>query len=654
MTRLPEIVDVVVPVYKGLAETRACLHAILAAAGTVRPHVVAVSDQSPDAALVSWLRGLAGAGRITLLENACNLGFPATANRGLAQHPDRDVVLLNSDALVFDGWLDRLAATAHAAPDIGTATPFSNNATICSYPAFNADNPLPGDISPAELDRLMARVNAGAALDLPTGVGFCLYLRRDCLDDAGDFDAAAFGRGYGEENDFCRRSAHLGWRHVLAADVFVVHAGGVSFGTSKDAALARNLAVLAERHPGYLPLVLEFCRRDPILPLRRAVDMARLARHARGPLLLRLCHGKDGGTARRLADEAAELAASGYATARIAPAAPEAPGSPDSPDNRVRLTIDGAPGTPNLVYAMPHELPALVADLKALCTVGVIYHHFLDLPAEILDLPRLLDVPHEVRVHDYGWFCPRITLIDDTGLTCSEPDPAACQRCIDVGEAAPIADVPVAALLERSARILGTAGRVITPSRDAAARLARHFPTAPTQAMAHPEPAFAPPPGPAGLPWDGATPLRLALIGAIGRHKGYDVLLSMARDAARRELPLSFAVAGFTQDDFALFATGRVFVTGRYEEGEAGQVVRDLGCQAALFLSVWPETWCYTLTEAWRAGLWAVGFDIGAVGERIAETGWGWRLPPTLDGRAVNDRLLTLFAKPPAPGGLAG
>ena len=127
----------------------------------------------------------------------------------------------------------------------------------------------------------------------------------------------------------------------------------------------------------------------------------------------------------------------------------------------------------------------------------------------------------------------------------------------------------------------------------------------------------------------------------------------MARDAARRELPLSFAVAGFSLDDYALFATGRVFVTGRYDEGEATAVVRELGCQAALCLSVWPETWCYTLTEAWRAGLWTIGFDLGAVAERIAATGYGWRVPLTLDGRAVNNRLLALFANPPTPGGLA-
>lgn len=640
MVRLPKTVDVVVPVYKGLAETKACLQSIIRATGSVQSRLIVVSDNSPDTALVAWLREQAQTGYITLLENETNLGFPATANRGLAYDPNHDVVLVNSDTLVFDEWLDRLAAATLTAPDIGTATPFSNNASICSYPAINIENPLLGDISPKELDRLFAKINNGKILDLPTAVGFCMYIRRDCLRDVGYFDATTFGRGYGEENDFCRRAVYLGWRHVLAADTFVVHSGGASFGQTKKAVLTHNLTVLAERHPGYLSLVDDFTRNDPALPLRRAIDIARLTRHTRAPLIVRLCHGKDGGTARRLSDEACELSSAGYTPALITPVDPAEPGS------KVRLTVDGAPETPNLVYSVPHELPELIVDLNTLGAVGVIIHHFLDLPDELLDLPEALRLPYEVRIHDYAWFCPRITLIDDTGLPCCEPDVEACQRCIDVGIPLETESVHVAALLARSNHLLGSAGRVLAPTRDAAARIARHFPAISIDWAPHPEPPFNPPPPPIWLPWDGVSPLTLCLIGAIGQHKGYDVLLSMARDAARRELPLFFAVAGFTRDDYALFATGRVFVTGRYREGEAVRVVRELDCHAALFLSVWPETWCYTLTEAWRSGLWAIGFDIGAVGERIASTGFGWRLPLTLSAREVNNRLLALFSNP--------
>lgn len=636
-------VDVIVPVYRGLALTRACLESLLTAAGHVPHRLVVVNDRSPEPELTDALRALAQSGRVTLLENARNLGFPATANQGLALSPDHDHVLVNSDVLVFDGWLDRLAAAAHAAPDIGTVTPFSNNATICSYPVPNADNPLPADIGPAALDALMASQNAGLTVALPTAVGFCMYIRRDCLTDVGLFDTDAFGLGYGEENDFCLRAAHRGWRHVLAGDVFAVHAGGTSFGAGKNPALARNLAVLAARYPGYLPRVRAFMRRDPVAPLRRSVDVARLARLSPPPLVVRLCHAKDGGTARRLRDEGHELAAAGYTPAILAPADKE------NPDGRVRLSVDHPEVPADLVYDLPRELPGLVADCGRIGVAGCVFHHFLDLPPEVLDLPRLLGVPHEARVHDFGWYCPTLNLIDDTGLVCGEPDPATCQRCADVG-GTDMPELSVAALYAQSARILETASRVVAPSRDAAARLSRRFPKARVEAIPHPEPPIAAPPPPAILPWDGVTPLRLAVIGAIGEHKGYGVLLAMARDAARRDLPLSFQVAGFSKDDFPLFATGKVFVSGRYAEEDAVAVIRELDCHAALFLSVWPETYCYTLSEAWRAGLYAVGFDLGAVGERIADTGWGWRLAPTRDAVALNDRLLALFRKPPAPG----
>ena len=57
-----------------------------------------------------------------------------------------------------------------------------------------------------------------------------MYIRRAALADVGLFDADAFGRGYGEENDFCLRASARGWRHLLACDTFVYHEGTVSFG----------------------------------------------------------------------------------------------------------------------------------------------------------------------------------------------------------------------------------------------------------------------------------------------------------------------------------------------------------------------------------------------------------------------------------------
>src|SRR5258706_1833610 len=97
---MQETIDVVVPVYRGEAETRACLESVLGARTLAAREVVVIDDASPEPAVSAWLRQLAAEGRITLIAHAANRGFVASVNEGMALHPGRDVVLLNNDTEV--------------------------------------------------------------------------------------------------------------------------------------------------------------------------------------------------------------------------------------------------------------------------------------------------------------------------------------------------------------------------------------------------------------------------------------------------------------------------------------------------------------------------------------------------------------------------
>src|SRR5262249_38069013 len=90
----------------------------------------------------------------------------------------------------------------------------------------------------------------------------------------------SFGRGYGEENDFCMRAAARGWRHLAAANVFVWHWGGRSFGAEPRQRLAQAMRTLRRPHPDYHPRVAGVIARDPLAPARRALDLARLRAQA--------------------------------------------------------------------------------------------------------------------------------------------------------------------------------------------------------------------------------------------------------------------------------------------------------------------------------------------------------------------------------------
>lgn len=270
-------VDVVVPVYLNLEETRRCIEAVLSSAVRTPWRLVVVNDASPEPDLTDWLREFAARdARLILLENLENLGYSGTVNRGIALSDDHDVVLLNSDAEVANDWLDRLRTAAYCDERVGSVTPFSNNATICSYPDICEANALPQGWSVAELDKAFALANPGQVVDVPTAVGFCMYIRRDCLREVGLFDMERFGKGYGEENDFCLRAADIGWRNLHALDIFVQHTGGVSFGPSKPQRELEAMVTLRQLYPDYERQVHEYIRLDPPAAARKRADLARV------------------------------------------------------------------------------------------------------------------------------------------------------------------------------------------------------------------------------------------------------------------------------------------------------------------------------------------------------------------------------------------
>jgi GT2 family glycosyltransferase len=618
-------IDVLIPVYGGLQETLACIDSVLATIED-RGRVIVIDDATEDAKLAAALDDLATAGRIMLLRNEKNLGFVGSVNRALALPSSHDIVLLNSDTRVFGDWLQRLGATAYGASRVGTVTPFSNDGSIASYPrAFGS--PIDPEQA-AALDKLAAWTHPGSSVEIPVGVGFCLYIRNDCLKDVGELDASVFGKGYGEESDFCLRARQRGWSHRIAADVFVYHASARSFGARRAALLDRSQRLLNLRYPGYDRLITDFLTQDPLHPLRRRLDERRLSSFE-GRFVLLVTLALEGGVERFVTERSQRIREQGLFPLVLNPSKPG--------DARFCELSTDALDAPNLRYEIPAELPELASMLKCLSIDAIEIQHFLDLDARVIDTVRALGVPYEVVIHDYSWICPRVTLIDGSGRYCGEPAVSVCKSCVRKNGSRLGKALSVPALRARSSAWLGEGRRVVAPSADTASRLKKYFPALDIEVRPH-APSFAPPPQVAASPR--AKTVRVGLIGAIGGHKGYQVLLGCARDAATRRLPLEFVVIGYTENDKPLLKTGKVFITGRYSEIEAPHLLRRERPDIVFLPSVWPETWCYTLDYAMAAGLPVVSFDLGAIAERLRAAGRGILLPLDSSSRHINDRLL--------------
>lgn len=285
-------IDIIIPVFRGQAETMACIESVLQTRDNSRHEILVIEDKSPEPSLVEYLKSLAEHNQITLIQNPENLGFVASVNKGMQQHADRDILLLNSDTQVVNNWLDRIESAAYSEQDIGTVTPFSNNATICSYPYHNGEgaSETPNGITLNTIDHLFSITNKNKTEEIPTAVGFCMYIKRECLQKVGYFDVESFGKGYGEENDFSLRAKKLGWRNIIAGDVYVYHAGGVSFGAKQNELKNKGFEALINKHPDYAFAVEQFIKVDPLAPLRDAIDHARIATESKQQEIVAMEH----------------------------------------------------------------------------------------------------------------------------------------------------------------------------------------------------------------------------------------------------------------------------------------------------------------------------------------------------------------------------
>ena len=261
--------SIIIPVFNALDHLELCLESITRTV-PADTRVMLIDDASTDLRVRPVLQSWADEAKQhrQLLVHEKNQGFVATANHGM-RLAATDIVLLNSDTQVTDGWLQYLADCLGSDPSIATATPWSNNGEIVSIPTFCAPNPVPED--PDAIAFTIASCGKPSYPVMPTAVGFCMAISLSAIKSVGLFDEETFGRGYGEENDFCQRVEQAGLRNVLCDNAYVVHHGGASFGPLGLKPDEESMQRLLTKHPDYHRKVTEFIQTDPLGPRRQEI-----------------------------------------------------------------------------------------------------------------------------------------------------------------------------------------------------------------------------------------------------------------------------------------------------------------------------------------------------------------------------------------------
>ncbi|MEQ9261377.1 MAG: glycosyltransferase, partial [Roseovarius sp.] len=623
------VLTLVMPVYNAFEMIREALDRI-ARHTDVPWRLIVVEDASPDPEVRPWLRDWAAAEKpalcqgVELLENPENLGFIGSVNRAFARTLEMElqerqvghVVLINSDAMVPEGWATRLIAPILKDRSVASVTPLSNNAEIFSAPVICA----PVGLCEGQVDAMDAqamRLSADAPPVLaPTGVGFCMAMNIDFLTRVPRFDTV-FGPGYGEEVDWCQKTAELGGKHVAACNLFVEHRGGASFGSQKKQMLIeKNGRIITERYSGYDAEVQRFIARDPLCTQRLALALSWLDTEAssaetEGETPVFVAHALGGGAERYLQERIAQKEGNRAVVLRL------------GGTMRCRIEAVTPMGT---TAAATDDLAVVRRLLSGLSRPRVIYSCAVGDPDPVAVPGLLVDLagehPLEILFHDFFPLSPAYTLLDSDMVFRGAPvppraDPAHTARRPDGTE------VSLEAWQAEWRKALQRAARIEVFSEDSLRLVTETYPETAGRVEVIPHASLAPIPR-LPVPQDGK--LVIGVLGNIGPQKGIRVLQALARRI--RSLPdTELVVLGRVDINTPL--PGSVKVHGAYALPDIPALAARYGISVWLIPSIWPETFSFATHECLATGLPVMSFDLGAQHEavRAAPNGIAVALP---------------------------
>lgn len=636
---LPEPVDIVIPTYNGFDHLPE-LFQRLAIHTTTRHRLIVVDDASPDPRVPEFLATLRPAAArcedIVLIRNERNLGFVESVNRGFRESR-RHVVILNTDIRVSANWLERLMQPIFDSDRVASTTPFTNRGTICSFPNLCRDNDMLLGLGVDEIDRHFRTLEpAPFRTELPTGIGFCMGLNRRYLDRVGFFDAESFGRGYGEENDWCCRAALAGGANVLVENLFVEHQHGASFSSAeKKALLDQNLKKLSAKHPKYFPRVSQFISADPAASLRALMVTRIAASNSKDPFEIIIDHDLGGGANKFRQDQINNHVKNHRPFGRI---------RTHGPSNPIEFIIYCGDQFQSFYFqdwaALHKMLPNNGGRKRKIVWVVNNLVGFHDMPkinAFLVERRRKSRDRVRVLIHDFLPICPSYNLLDRDGKYCGVPQLARCQRCLP--------ENPFAAQESRGAEIgnwrrswsnlLQVADQIVHFSETSRETLLRAFPDLKGRMVVRPHSvSWAVRRKLKVFPLRPEEPVRIGVVGSIGIPKGAAMVNRAAKIIARRELNAEIVVMGRLSRPVK---NGHLRVLGPYKTQDLAQLIERERIHVFWVPSIWPETYSYVTTELMRLGVPIACFDLGAPRERLASYENGSIIPKMEAALAVRE-----------------
>ena len=641
---MPKI-DIIIPIYNAYKFTEECIKSVIKYTDLSEHNLLLINDKSPDEKILPMLKKYAGENpnkNIIVLDNEENLGFVKTVNKGM-QYSENDVILLNSDTEVTKNWLEKIKNCAYQNEYIATVTPLTNNGTIASVPNFGMDNELPKNMTLDEYAEMIEKCSLNRFPELTTANGFCMFIKRSVIQEVGLFDDVTFGKGYGEENDFCYRALNRGYIHILCDNTFVYHKGTQSF--KKENLTADRVALIEEhmqklraKHEVYVNKTDHYLSVNPGQDIQENVKI-NLELYGKRKILFLVNEWEEnmemtGGTSLHIKDIIQKMRQKDACFVMC----------PDKNDlSRIQVYLY-TENIGRILYNVKTELGMygqltfheqtyynVLDKLFESFRFDIVHvHHFLFQTFDVIDIAKKYQAYTIATLHDLYMLCPSINMLHN-GKFCREIKPENCKECF--AEKHKISENVLDIWRKNGYKTLQKFDKIIVPSENTKKLFLSTYQDLKIDVIEH---------GVEVLPLgehekSEKTTFDIAFVGAMEKHKGSEVLKKLI--AQNKNPNIKIHLFGKTFDKTLENQAENYIYHGPYQRGELPQLLANNQINLVCMFTIWPETYSYTLTETYMAKIPVLAYDIGAVADRLKKDKLGWIVPTDSSADTILEKI---------------
>lgn len=613
--------EVILPIYNGYEYLESLLDKLTRDLQVSR--LIIIEDCSTDSRVRELLNKYSSehSDKILLIENLENLGFVQSVNKAMGYITD-DFVILNSDVDVPDNWLTRLIQPIKLNKNIASTTPFTNAGTILSFPNICEDNNIYNNLDVSIIDSYFQSIKPenNNYIELPTGVGFCMGVSHQALKKIGKFNEKLFGKGYGEENDWCQRAIKHKYKNIAVTNLYVYHAHGGSFpSVERELYIKQGLQVLNSLYPKYHQQVQKFIQEDNLKIYRDYVQAELLLRNKNNRNIELIIDHNIGGGANSYRNELIEEL--------------------KSQDKIILLlTYDEKKVLYNLAFHCTSNSQSINLYFNKLESIKIYLEKytinklwlnnlvsFPDIQEIIEFIINLEKLASEFFLHDYFSLCQSHTLLDSQGKYCDLPENlSVCQRCI-LRQPSPQNiykkfNLSIIEWRELFYKLLNNIQSIRAYSEVSAELLKRVYPELSSKIAVKAHAQYYKNTELVNLPvYRKNSKPRVAFVGSIGHSKGAEVIQKLAQANLIEIIIIGKISPMYKLPDY-------VTVHGVYKPEELPELLERYQVHAGFISSVWPETYNFVTDELMSLNIPVFSFDIGAHAERLKNYSQGYIL----------------------------